>query len=71
MYTKPKMTTTIKARNKSHLQKLIQETIRQHGSQADLNFIDVGQITDMSSLFDGSDFNGDISQWRRIQLECI
>lgn len=45
------------------LKNIIRETIKTNGTNCDLNFIDVSKITDMSFLFDGSKFNGDISKW--------
>ena len=55
------------ARDKKHLQKLISEAIREDSRHAnlhaDLNFIDVSKVTDMSDLFRCSKFNGDISRW--------
>ena len=48
---------------KSELKKLIDETIRKEGPNCDLNFIDTSKITDMSYMFCGSVFNGDISKW--------
>jgi surface protein len=45
------------------LQKIIRETIEIQGFNCDLNFIDVSNIEDMSSLFHESEFNGDISKW--------
>ena len=55
--------TIIVAKNKEHLKKLMQEEIKLHGYECDLNHIDTSQITDMSSLFRMSQFNGDISKW--------
>ena len=51
------------ARDKNHLKRLIRERIDDFGYRCDLNDIDVSHVTDMSRLFDYSDFNGDISQW--------
>lgn len=51
------------ARNKSHLKELIEERIDEFGLNCDLNDIDVSQITDMSYMFENSEFNGDISSW--------
>ena len=48
---------------KSELKKLIDETIRKEGPNCDLNFIDTSKITDMSCMFCGSVFNGNISSW--------
>ena len=54
---------SIRAQNKEHLKKLIEDQMATHGHRCDLNHIDVSLITDMSELFHNSRFNGDISQW--------
>ena len=48
---------------KEELQDIIKQRIKDEGSEVDLNDIDVSKITDMSDLFVGTDFNGDISNW--------
>ena len=53
----------VQAKDRARLARIIKKAIEEQGSQADLNFIDVSQITDMSGLFEGVDFNGDISTW--------
>ena len=55
--------TTIIAKNKEHLEKLIEEAMQVDGHFCDLNYIDVSQVTDMSELFHSLEFNGDISRW--------
>ena len=57
------MSEKVIARDSEHLKQLIKETIEKEGPNCDLNFIDVSQVKDMSNLFRGTDFNGDISQW--------
>lgn len=47
----------------SHLKILIVQEMSQHGENCSLNHIDVSNITDFRSLFEGTEFNGDISQW--------
>ena len=47
---------------KEELQNLVAERIKDERKEADLNDIDTSKITDMSSLFEGTNFNGDISR---------
>ena len=48
---------------KEELQDIITQRVKEEGNEVDLNDIDVSNITDMSELFQLSDFNGDISKW--------
>ena len=48
---------------KEELRNIIEQRISKEGDNVDLNDIDVSNITDMSYLFYGTDFNGDISNW--------
>ena len=50
-------------KTKKELQKLIEQRIKDEGNEVDLNDIDVSEITDMSGLFEVTDFNGNISKW--------
>lgn len=59
------------ALNTGHLAQLIEKEIALHGSHCELNNIDVSKITNMSSLFQGSTFNGDISKWNVSNVVCI
>ena len=45
------------------IQSIVEQEILRLGYYADLNHIDVSQVTDMSDLFRYSQFNGDISCW--------
>ena len=50
-------------KTKDELKKIIEDTIKEQGFNCGLNFIDTSLIEDMSRLFSGSKFNGDISKW--------
>ena len=55
--------TPIVAKNHRHLRSLITLAISKYGTNVDLNFIDVSNVTDMSFLFMETQFNGNISNW--------
>ena len=48
-------------KTKKELKEIIKQRIKNEGNEVDLNDIDVSKITDMSKLFEYSDFNGNIS----------
>ena len=50
-------------KTKDELADIIKRKIESEGNDCNLNDIDTSNITDMSSLFEYSDFNGDISRW--------
>src|SRR5574343_37562 len=50
-------------KDKDELKQIIEERIENEGLKCDLNDIDVSNIINMSKLFCGSEFNGDISKW--------
>ena len=56
-------TFTLFPKSKEELEKIIKAEISKNGNKCSLNHIDVSKITDMSGLFFGSKFNGDISDW--------
>ena len=54
---------TLFPKTKDELQQMIKDEISKNGNRCSLNHIDVSKITDMTKLFYGSEFNGDISKW--------
>jgi surface protein len=57
------MINKIVARNKGHLEQLIDEETDKNGFECDLNHIDVSQVTNMRGIFYMSNFRGNISKW--------
>ena len=53
---------TIKATDAT-IREIVEQEIERLGNEADLNHIDVSAVTDMSKLFQRSEFNGNIAQW--------
>ena len=60
---------TVQPLDKDDLIRLIKDAIEREGEDCDLNFIDTQYIDDMSHLFEGSPFNGDISKWDVSQVK--
>lgn len=58
----PKLNGIVEATN-NNIRQLVWDAIKENGIDADLNFIDTSKVTNMSSLFEYSDFCGDISMW--------
>ena len=52
-----------KPSTKDELTSIIENRMRKYGNECDLNDIDISLITDMTHLFFGSEFNGNISKW--------
>ena len=46
-----------------NIKSLVDEGIKKYGPNADLNYIDTSEVTDMGFLFSWRNFNGDISLW--------
>ena len=46
-----------------NIREIVKSEINRLGDQADLNHVDVSNVTDMSFMFYESKFNGDISKW--------
>ena len=58
-----KHTLTLFPKTKDELKQMIENEISKNGNECSLNHINVSKITDMSRLFSGSNFTGDISNW--------
>lgn len=54
---------TIKATNQT-IHSIVKDELQRLGLAADLNHIDVSEVTDMSFMFSNSKFTGDISKWK-------
>ena len=57
------MIVTIVEASQSTIKDTINRSIKVLGDECNLNFIDTELITNMYSMFDSSEFNGDISSW--------
>ena len=54
---------TLFPETKDELKRMVADEILKYGNKCSLNHINVSKITDMSSLFFNTTFNGDISDW--------
>src|SRR5690554_6203837 len=55
--------------NNDNIKEIVEDEIKRLGNKADLNYIDVSNVTVMNSLFEYSKFNGDISKWDVSKVE--
>ena len=62
------MQKTIKATNET-IRDIVEQEIARLGNDANLNHIDVSEVTDMSYLFYRRTFNGNVSQWDISKVE--
>ena len=53
----------ITVKTRQELIKEIKKAIKEKGGSVNLNYIDTSNVIDMSRMFSGSSFNGDISKW--------
>jgi surface protein len=65
------MKKSVIVKTREELVELINKTVKVEGLEADLNFIDTSNITDMSELFKDSEFNGRIDQWNVSRVESM
>lgn len=56
-------------KTRDELASIIKDRISKEGPECDLNDIDVSKVPNMTYLFYGSEFNGDISKWNTINVE--
>lgn len=63
VYINDKSVHTIKVHDRDELIEVVQKEIDKNGYDADLNHIDVSEITDFYGIFENSEFIGDISNW--------
>ena len=61
----------IVAKDRRDLEQLIKKAIEKGGNRCDLNHIGISEIKDLSELFWGSSFNGDISKWDVSKVEYM
>ena len=52
-----------------NIKQLVNDEIKRLGLEADLQFIDTSEVTDMSGLFANTCFCGDISKWDVSKVE--
>ena len=57
--------------NDANIKDIIRYAINKLGNNADLNFIDVSNVTNMATLFNKINFIGDISKWDVSNVEYM
>jgi len=57
--------------SKGELREIVKKEVEKQGKNADLNMIDTSLVTDMSEIFWGIEFNGNISKWDVSNVETM